>query len=498
MPDQPNILFIHTDSMDGRRLGCMGDPAMRRATPHLDRLAEHGTLFERCHSNNPICCPSRASMWSGRWAHQVEAWNNYEGLEPDDPTFRTRLEEAGYATQSYGKEDYRSGHHTVRARVAAWLRSAPIHRPTSSARPPEIVEDHGRRLHESDWEDVDRATAWLTEYARDPRAPFWLYLGIRRPHFPFRTNRRYLEMVAEGDIELPPDDPNDHPVVRYHREHTDWPFGTADDTVRSVRHIYFAMIAEVDAMVGDVLAALDRLGLAENTVVVFGSDHGELALEHRLLYKGIAYEPAVRVPLIVAGPGVPRGRRVEELVSLVDIHPTFLELAGREPTPELVGRSLLPLLSGSDPERSGEVMSEFHDSSCNASFFMLRRDLWKYVAYPGYPSQLFDLESDPSEIENLAADWPEVVADLDRRLRAIADYEVVARRVREYERESFRRWRAEQHAAGQYEALMARIFSGWRPEGDPRIEPWTADNEAVVERWLAGEFADPAPHAETR
>ena len=134
-----NILFIQCDSMDGRVMGCMGHPAMGRATPHLDALARRGALFRNAYTNNPICCPARAVMWSGRYTHHCEAWNNHKGLEEGDETFRTQLDAAGYVTETSGKEDYLSGGHTVRARVSAWTRSAGIDRPSYRMGPPVVL-----------------------------------------------------------------------------------------------------------------------------------------------------------------------------------------------------------------------------------------------------------------------------------------------------------------------------------------------------------------------
>lgn len=121
-------------------MGCMGHAATRRATPNLDALAAGGVLFRNAYTNNPICCPSRASMWSGQFTHHCEGWNNYKGLEPDTPTFRTRLDAAGYRTQTFGKTDYLSGHHTVRARVSPWTRAANIRRPAYNMHGPKIFD----------------------------------------------------------------------------------------------------------------------------------------------------------------------------------------------------------------------------------------------------------------------------------------------------------------------------------------------------------------------
>ena len=177
-----NIVFVQNDSMDGRVMGCMGHPAMKHATPNLDALARRGVLFRNAYTNNPICCPARASMWSGLYTFHCEGWNNYKGLDQDDPTFQTRLEEVGYRVQTFGKTDYLSGQHSragegvgldslgrnraaqlPRARAARASR-----RRAGSARQGLAVDPSGRRLAEGGQEE-------------SPDRPFLLYIGLGPP-----------------------------------------------------------------------------------------------------------------------------------------------------------------------------------------------------------------------------------------------------------------------------------------------------------------------------
>jgi len=399
MSTRTSIVFIHCDSMDGRAMGCMEHPAMERATPNLDALARRGTLFRNAYSNNPICCPSRASMLSGQYTHRCEGWNNYKGLEPGDPTFLDQLVRTGYQMQILGKTDYLSGAHSIRARVTPWTRAANIHRPTYRMPAPRIIDSYEERVHKRDWEDVDRTVQWLRE--RDDEAPFFLYVGIRAPHPAFTISRQYLELINAENVGIPPPDEDDHPVMEYQRVQKNWMHGFADETVRGVRRIYYAMIAEVDAMVGRLVEVLEELDLLESTCVIFSSDHGELALEHRQFYKMSMYEGSVRVPLIVTGPEVQRGNRIEDLVSLVDIYPTLMDMAGIGPPGGLDGCSLMPELADGASQRPDWVLSEFHDTTCNTGNFMLRRGDWKYIAYVGYEPQLFNLQTDPDEVHNL-------------------------------------------------------------------------------------------------
>lgn len=465
-------------------MGCMGHPAMGRATPNLDALAAEGVLFRNTYCNNPICCPSRASMWSGEWTHHCEGWNNYKGLEPDIPTFGTRLDEAGYLSRTFGKTDYLSGAHSIRARLTPWTRAASIYRPSYRDHPPRVLDEDKPRVHELDWNDVDASIDWLGRAAAGDR-PFFLYLGIRAPHPGFTTSRRYLETIDDFGVAVPPADHQDHHVMRYMRTAKNWEHGLAEEMVRSVRRVYFAMIAEVDAMVGRLLAAIDEFGLADNTHVLFSSDHGEMAGEHRQFYKMTLYEPSVHVPLIVRGPGVGRGEVVEDLVSLVDVYPTLMDTAGLANPDGLDGHSLVPLLTGRPGRRPDWVLSEFHGTGCNTGSFMLRRGQWKYIVYVGYEPMLFDLAADPDEVRNLASARPEVVAEMDSRLHHVVNCEAVDAKVKDYDRRSFRRWRSEHKAAGTYEQTMARVYSGWDHLPEDQVRPWTQEDEALIKEWLA-------------
>lgn len=481
---RPNILFIQTDSWDGRALGCMGHPAMAGATPNLDALAARGVLFRNAYSNNPICCPSRASMWSGTYTHHCEGWNNHKGLSEDAPTFRTRLDAAGYRMQTYGKEDYRSGGHSIRARVSAWTRSANLARPQYRMPGPSLIPSSEPRIHTRDWEDVDRAVAWLEDASGSLETPFMLYLGIRAPHPKFLTSEKYYSVVNGDAVTIPPADKLDHPVMEYQRAVKNWMHGFSDDMVRRVRHIYCAMCAEVDAMVGEVLAALDRTRAADRTYVIFTSDHGENALEHRQFYKMNFYESSARVPLIVAGPDVRQGAETTAPVSLVDVYPTLMDMAGIALPEGLDGHSWMPALTGASGSRPDWVLSEYHDTTINTGAFMVRQGDWKYIAYAGQPPQLFHLKNDPEEISDCAKTAPEVVADMDALLRRIVDYEAVDAKVKAYDRDAFRRWREEEQKAGTYMENMARVFSGWddlRPED---VTPWTEEDEARIIEWL--------------
>ncbi len=486
MSSNYNFVFIMCDSMDGRLMGCMNHPAMWRATPNLDRLAKSGVLFRNVYANSPLCVPSRASVWSGLYVHKCKAWNNYKGLEEDTPTFMDHLREAGYIIKILGKTDYLSGHHSERARVSAWTRTPNrvLLRPTHAVEAPKIISGNVERVHKRDWRDVDEAISWLRNKAMSLDRPFMLYLGIRAPHPAYVTSEEYLRLIDDSGVEIPPADKWTHPAIEYLKRVWIIRFKMTKESIKLVRKTYFAMISEVDRMVGKVLNCLEDLSLIDHTYIIFTSDHGDHAMEHGLTHKHSMFEPSVRVPLIISGPGLRQGIVVEDLVSLIDLYPTFMDLANIPCTSKLDGHSLLPLLKGKqDQDRPDWVFSEYHGEASATSIFMLRRGPWKYIAYVGMPPQLFNLEDDPWEIEDLSREEKDKVEEMNTLLRSIVDYMKVYKEVEEYNKEAFKLWRRLHKEKGDYEELMARIFSGWNVS-DEEVKPWTDEDEKVILEWL--------------
>lgn len=483
MKKHPNIVFIHSDSFDGRSIGCMGHQALEGATPNLDRLAEEGVLFENAYSTYPLCCPARASMWSGRFAHNIDAWNNSRGLDPETPTVGTELGNSGYHTHSIGRSDYLSGAHSLTTRVGSWTREAAIPKPVhGESKPPQVVSGPVRRCHERDWQTVDRSRQWL-EDASDDNQPFMLSVGLHTPHHPFSTSQFYYDRIKPERVPMPQEDHLDHPLLPIQRLQKNWGHAVDTDSIHLRRRIYFAMIAEVDEMVGEILGGLDECGLSENTWVFFAGDHGEMAGEHCQYIKLTLFESSIRVPMIVRAPGVSIGRCVSTPVSLVDLYPTFLDTAGVEGSREYDGFSLLPEING-ESAHPDWVFAEHHSTCCPASSFMLRTEDWKYIAFPGYPSMLFNLNEDPGELTDLSRKHPEKCADMDKKMREIVDYECIDKRVKEYDREHFSAWRKENIKNGDYQRLMSSVYGGKVVEKNPL--KWSEKDEERIVSWLEG------------
>ena len=467
-----NVLFIECDSMDGRIMGCMNHPAAH--TPNMDALAARGVLFENTYCNSPQCCPSRASRWSGKHNHVIEAWNNYKGIEPDARTYVSDLEAAGYMHQAYGKTDYVSGNHSLGNRVTSWNRAADIrlHRGAGPVAGLKQIDELERRVHEHDWEHVDSSIAYLRERAADGK-PFILHCSISCPHPAFVSSRYYLDRIDPSRVTVPPFEEHLHPVMEYMSESKACIDRFTDEEILAVRQTYFAMVAEVDEMLGDLVSAYDELDLGKNTYILFGSDHGEMNMEHRQQLKNAMYEASSRVPLIIAGPDVVSDTRVSELVSLVDLYPTFMDMTGLDHPEDLDGTSLMPELNGEKADRPDSVLCQYHGNFANTGEFMLRKGPYKYIAYAGFSAQLFNVETDPDEVDNLIEREPELAKEMDHALREQIDYEAVDAKVKQYDRNSYSAWRKE-IGEPAYESAMSEILPGWSDRERKMTETWLA------------------------
>ncbi|XP_027584796.1 arylsulfatase K isoform X2 [Pipra filicauda] len=397
-----SVVLVACDSLDGRLTFFPGNQTVD--LPSVNFMKRYGAVFLNAYTNSPICCPSRAAMWSGLFTHLTESWNNFKGLDPDYVTWMDLMEQNGYHTQKFGKLDYTSGHHSVSNRVEAWTRDVHFLLRQEGRPMVNLTGDRKRvRVMEADWRNTDKAVNWIKEEAVNLTQPFVLYLGLNLPHpYPspyagenfgsstFLTSPYWLEKVNYEAIKIPKWSSLSemHPVDYYSSYTKNCTGEFTEEEVRNIRAFYYAMCAETDAMLGEIISALGDTGLLRKAVVIFTADHGELAMEHRQFYKMSMYEGSSHVPLLVMGPGVKEQQEIPNVVSLVDIYPTMLDIA-RIPVPQnLSGYSLIPLLhkkteSEVSPRgpRPSWVLSEFHGCNVNSSVYMLRTGKWKYIAY---------------------------------------------------------------------------------------------------------------------
>ena len=489
---QHNILMFHAESWNGRMLGCLGmHPALAQATPNIDALAERGTLFRNAYCTNPICCPSRANMLSGTYTHKCESWNNFKGLERGMWVYHEALADTCDVLLLGKHMDYLTGGHSVMNRVADFLEPLnTVPRPVMNAdEAQEYSVDPGReqRYHQRDWQSADRAIEFIRSRTPDDR-PFFLCLNPGLVHAAFRTNRYWLEKIPAEMVDLPPLDETNHPANVYQQKAKGWRHGIDDDTARTIRRIYFAMCAEADAIVGEILDALRDAGLEEETTVIFSSDHGELALEHQQYYKMSHFEGSARVPLILRGPGIQAGQVIDRPVSLIDITPTICELGRLEPRACFDGESLMPLARGETSESRGWALAMYSGVTCNTMSWMLRQGDYKLVVYEGYPSRLFNLRDDPEELKDLIEQEPERAAEMQALIDAQVDRAATCRIWEDYRRHNFAQFQRQAkrglylddsyslagNPSSEYEVLMDNTFTGWDEEDEARVQAWLA------------------------
>ena len=421
---RPNILMIMADQMPARTIGAYGHPVVR--TPHLDALSARGARFDSAYTNCPICAPSRASMCAGRLVSGIGVYDNGAEFPAATPTFMHYLRGAGYTTELSGKMHFIGPDqlHGFERRLTPeiypssfvwtpdWTRGAYHNEGTSVE---QLEHAGGCRWNmqlDYDEEVKFRAMEALRHYARGgPNAsPFFLCASFTHPHDPFIVPEEWWDRYDHDEIDMPavPPRPIDemHPYDQWLQIHHMVDVRPpSEDEVRNARHAFYGMVSYVDDLVGALTGELERLGLADDTIIVFTSDHGEMLGEHGMWFKRTYFDPSTRVPLIVAGPGV-GASEVASAVSLVDIFPTLLEIADvdAERDIETDGSSLCGLLSGEDSGHPGVAISEYYSEGTYQPMRMAVKDGLKYVYVHGEDELLFDLVEDPHETANVVAD----------------------------------------------------------------------------------------------
>jgi len=417
----PNVLLIQADQLTAFALAAYGNPVCR--TPEIDRLAEEGVVFEQAYCNFPLCAPSRFSMMTGLLASRIGAFDNAAELPASAPTFAHYLRAAGYRTCLSGKMHFVGPDqlHGFEERLTGDIYPADFLWTADWSRDDhDDVSDRRLVLLSGLCEDsvqiayddqvADRAIAWIGERAADGDQPFLLTVSFTHPHDPFVCTRPYWDLYDGVDIDPPRVGPLEEAEHDPHSRRLLAQYGLSgvrfdDAQVRHARRGYYGAVSYLDRKIGRLRAALAAAGLADDTLVVVTSDHGEMLGERGLWLKKCFFEPACRIPLIFHAPGRFAPRRIAQPVSLVDLLPTLLGLAGYPsdaPVEALDGVDLSPALADGAVLPECPVLGEILSEGTPAPLLMIRRGRYKYVACPLDPPQLFDLEADPEERLNLA------------------------------------------------------------------------------------------------
>ena len=432
----PNILVVQADQMTALALSLYGHGLTK--TPHLERLAEGGTVFENAYCNFPLCVPSRMSMLAGRYANAISMWDNAIEMPASVPTLAHYLRGQGYYAVLCGKMHFVGPDqlHGFSERITtdiypsnfAWTPDWIVgerYRPTGINM--RAVVDAGlcvRGLQIDYDEEVEFAGIQkLYDLARfNSDNPFLLWVSFTHPHSPFITTRHYWDIYRHDAIDMPKVPAlgvEDMDVMSrwLHYAHGGDLHDVTEEHIRNARHAYYGMCAYIDDKVGRFLDALADLGIENETVVVFTSDHGEMLGERGQWFKQSFHEWSVRVPLIARIPDLASVSRVTELVSLVDLLPTFVEIGGKgdaDPVTPLDGRSLISLMGGL-ANGPNQVISEYTGEGVCAPCRMVRRNDLKFIYTHGHDDLMYDLAADPLELDNLIG-RPEYAA-IERDLR---------------------------------------------------------------------------------
>ncbi|NDW44778.1 choline-sulfatase [Ruegeria sp. PrR005] len=429
----PNILVVMADQMTPFMLEACGHPIAR--TRHMKALADRAVNFTTAYTPSPICVPARSCFMTGLHTSTTGCYDNGDPYHSFIPTFAHYLTNAGYDTVLSGKMHFIGADqlHGFRRRLntdiypSGFLWSYPLldeNDPTAMAF--DFAPQYQARNIGAGWSaelQYDEETHFRAlEYLRHaPDRPFMLTVSYTNPHPPYIVPRKYWEMYKNADLPLPhyPAD-MDARYSDFDRAFLRW-YGLDRKSIRNetdllaMRRGFAALAHYIDDKLGELLDVLDEQGLRDTTMVILTSDHGEMLGEKGLIQKRSHYEWSARIPLIVEYPGAGH-RRVDTPVSLIDLPATFLDLVGATPARPMEGRSLMPALRG---EALGEVpvISEYHGEGIMRPSFMIRKGPWKYLYCHRSDPQLFNLDVDPGEWENLAG-TPEA-ATIEAELAAV-------------------------------------------------------------------------------
>jgi N-acetylglucosamine-6-sulfatase len=410
---RPNVVIVLTDDVRYDAMGCAGD--RRLQTPNLDRLATEGVRFANAFSTTSLCSPSRASLLTGCYAHRHGVVDN-SSRDPDAacPTFAELLQQAGYETAYVGKW-HMLARATPRRGFDHWVSftgQGEYFRNTMN------IDGQWRLV-------LNYVTDELTDHAvrfleRDRTKPFLLMVGHKAAHAPFLPAQRHESRYADVDFSKPAATANGRPAAK-----PDWGDRESEAmTPEDLRNYHRSLLA-VDESVGRLMATLRERSLLDDTIFIYTSDNGLMLGEHGgLRDKRAAYEPSIRVPLLMRHPRLAKSGRVcEEMVLGLDLLPTLCEAAGVSVPAAVHGRSWLPVLRG-DRGRDDFLYEYFREDGSVPTCLAVRTRDWKYITYPedpALPSELYDLKADPDELVNLAgqADHAAMKQQLAVRLAAV-------------------------------------------------------------------------------
>ena len=444
------VLFIVSDQHRGDCLGAAGHPVVK--TPNLDRLAARGLQFTNAYTVSPICGPARACLATSRYPHEINSYGNATCYDGTTPSVAHRLKACGIKAASVGRMDFLPGiDHGYDAvlpkprdplAIAEFLRAPAVKRfdiPHKMLRVEHL--DHAPPCH-----PVSQILSWF-DHTEQHAAPWHLFVNFVKPHCPFIVPKKYVMMYDGLEIPLPaiPEGyiDNLHPALKAQRFHWNIEELRRDENIHLIRKSYYAMITWVDDAIGLIINKLEEQGILDETLIIYSSDHGDHMGDHGLWQKSNFFDSGARVPLVLAGPGIPAGQKIHTPVSHLDINPTILTVMGCTAPRDMRGEDLVALAARGSHDAGRAVFGEYHGPGAVTGQFMVRQGPWKYIHYEDMCPQLFNLSDDPGELHNLGDDPAHkgICEQLDKMLRReFGDLTAINARVKAFQNKQFNAW----------------------------------------------------------
>ncbi|KAL8759624.1 MAG: hypothetical protein Q9184_003566 [Pyrenodesmia sp. 2 TL-2023] len=422
---KPNVLFILADQVAAPLLR-IHNASSPIKTPHIDALAAKSVTFDSAYCASPLCAPARSSLVTAQLPTRIGAWDNAAPLGVDVPTYAHYLRREGYHTVLAGKMHFIGEQlHGFEERLTSDIYPGDLGWSVNWDEPDRRLEWYHNtssinqagpcvRSNQLDFDEevMYKSTRYLYKAAQHKESdrPFCLTVSLTHPHDPYTIHKKYWDMYEGEEIPLPevdiPDEEQDAHSKRLLHVCELADKKPSQEAVRRARRAYFGAVSYVDSNVGRLMEVLEECGMADNTIVIFSSDHGDMLGERGLWYKMNWFEGSARVPLLISDPKRFRTKHVTQNVSTMDILPTLVDLVGGtlDDRLPLDGTSLLPYLRNQLPvgPNYDTVFGEYAGEGTIAPLMMIRRGPWKFVTCPEDPPQLYNLRDDPKEIRNLA------------------------------------------------------------------------------------------------
>jgi choline-sulfatase len=457
----PNILFVIDDQHNKRALGWTGQTKVK--TPNLDRFSREAVRFSNCYTSNPVCAPARHSLYSGLYSSDHHVLHNERPMKDGVKTIISILNDAGYTTASIGKMhnapfnlrrdfQYVLNHEFFTEPVGIshyfpWVKKELKKRGQSYRSWAQVPAgcnwlQQVETLGTSYWMDDDLTPeTWMVDQAamfmkyqkqNNLDQPFFMHLSLFPPHHPYCPTETFADLYDPDDIDLPPSLTQEALDKWCTEQKGGRPVHMTPDDVKYLRALYYGFVSQVDASVGKLFEQMKELGLWEDTIIVFTSDHGDMMGEQGRLYKDVMYDGSAGVPLLVKWPGI-EPKTIQDNVSHLDLIPTLLSAAGAVIPKELPGSNMRNLMNGQELWPNHSVFSEFFDGGWPFAFLMHKKGAFKLIAtnikyshtldWDQVSYELYDLQADPYEMKNLHADpeFADQFNELRRELIAFWD-----------------------------------------------------------------------------